>query len=281
MIEYIIIAIFQGLFEWLPISSSGQTMIISINLFGISPENAFSLAIWLHLGTMFAVLLKFKNDFIRLFKSLFHSNLEVNIVDVKKRNWLIYATIGTGITAIPIYFIIKIIILDAFTAFQGDILTLVISGFLILTGIILIKMRRIYGTNKISDVSESRVKRDSFLSGLTQGVSILPGISRSGITMSAILLQKYEQNDALLLSFMMSVPVTIASLAVDILFGKGSVFGTLDVVTIIIVTLVSFIIGYLTIDILLRLARNLNFGYFCVLYGVLAYVFILPFLIIA
>lgn len=281
MIEYIIIAIFQGLFEWLPISSSGQTMIISINLFNISAENAFSLAIWLHFGTTLAVLLKFKKEFIRLFKTLLHNDLEVNIADVKKRNWLIYATIGTGVTAVPIYFIIKIIFLDAFTAFQGDILTLFISGFLILTGLILIKTRRIYGTNKINEVSKSNIKRDSFLSGLVQGVSILPGISRSGVTTSTILLQKYKQNDALTLSFLMSVPVAIASIAVDILFGKGSVFSTLGVATIIVVTFVSFIIGYLTIDLLLRIANKLNFGYFCVLYGVLAYVFILPFLIIA
>ena len=281
MIEYIIIAIFQGLFEWLPISSSGQTMIISINLFNISAENAFSLAIWLHFGTTLAVLLKFKKEFIRLFKTLLHNDLEVNIADVKKRNWLIYATIGTGVTAVPIYFIIKIIFLDAFTAFQGDILTLFISGFLILTGLILIKTRRIYGTNKINEVSKSNIKRDSFLSGLVQGVSILPGISRSGVTTSTILLQKYKQNDALTLSFLMSVPVAIASIAVDILFGKGSVFSTLGVATIIVVTFVSFIIGYLTIDLLLRIANKINFGYFCVLYGVLAYVFILPFLIIA
>ena len=281
MIEYIIIAIFQGLFEWLPISSSGQTMIISINLFNISAENAFSLAIWLHFGTTLAVLLKFKKEFIRLFKTLLHNDLEVNIADVKKRNWLIYATIGTGVTAVPIYFIIKIIFLDAFTAFQGDILTLFISGFLILTGLILIKTRRIYGTNKINEVSKSNIKRDSFLSGLVQGVSILPGISRSGVTTSTILLQNYKQNDALTLSFLMSVPVAIASIAVDILFGKGSVFSTLGVATIIVVTFVSFIIGYLTIDLLLRIANKLNFGYFCVLYGVLAYVFILPFLIIA
>ncbi|KKK82458.1 hypothetical protein LCGC14_2803190 [marine sediment metagenome] len=280
MIEYIIIAVLQGLFEWLPISSSGQTMIISINLFGISAENAFSLAIWLHLGTTIAVLLKFRKDFIRIFKTLLHNDLDVNKVDLSKRNWLIYATIGTGITAVPLYFIIKIVFIDVFTSIQGDILTLIISGFLILTGIILIKTRKIDGTNKIIEVSKSRIKKDSFLSGLTQGVSILPGISRSGVTTSTILLQKYEQHDALTLSFLMSVPVAIASIIVDILFGNGSVFGSLSVATIIVVTFVSFITGYLAIDLLISLAKKLNFGYFCVLYGVFAYVFIIPFLII-
>ena len=65
MIEYIIIAILQGLFEWLPISSSGQVMIVSVNLFGIPPEEAFSLSIWVHLGTALAVLIKLRKDYIQ------------------------------------------------------------------------------------------------------------------------------------------------------------------------------------------------------------------------
>ena len=63
------ISILQGLFEWLPISSSGTVMIVAINFFGISPEEAFSLAIWLHLGTSFAVILKFRKEFIEIFKA--------------------------------------------------------------------------------------------------------------------------------------------------------------------------------------------------------------------
>ena len=110
MIEYIILAILQGLFEWLPISSSGQVMIFAINGFGISPEEAFSLAIWLHLGTMFAVLLKFRNDFIDMGKSFLPKKFEVSDETILKRNWLIIATIGTAITALPLYFIFKIIV---------------------------------------------------------------------------------------------------------------------------------------------------------------------------
>ncbi len=280
MIEYIIIALLQGIFEWLPISSSGQTMIISTNLFGISPENAFSLAIWLHLGTMFAVLLKFRGDFYGIIKSLIPRGTRVEKIDIKKRNWLIFATIGTGVTALPLYFIFKIVFLDVFSAKQGDITTLFISGLLILTGIIIIKTRNVYGDAKIVNASKAKIQKDSTLSGLIQGFSILPGVSRSGVTVSAILLEKYEQKDALRLSFLMSVPVVIASIIVDILFGEGSIFGTLNLVTIIITTLVSFLMGYLTIELLLRIAKKINFGYFCVLYGVIAYLIIIPFIII-
>lgn len=284
MIEYILIALIQGIFEWLPISSSGQVMIISTNFFGISTENAFSLAIWLHLGTAIAVLLKFRGDYYGILKTIIQKGSYVEESDDKKerdikiRNWIIFATIGTGITALPLYFIFKLIFLDAFTAIQGDIITLFISGLLIFTGVIIIKTRKMFGNLKIRNISKKKVNKDSFLSGLVQGFSILPGISRSGVTVSAILLEKYEQNNALRLSFLMSVPVVIASIIVDILFGEGSIFGSLDLITIIITTFVSFLSGYLTIELLLRIAKKINFGYFCVSYGVIAYLIIIPFI---
>ncbi len=280
MIEYIIIAILQGLFEWLPISSSGQVMIISMNYFGISPEQAFSLAIWLHLGTTLAVLFKFRTDFVKVVKSFMPRTYKVDEIDVRKRNWLIYATIGTAISAIPLYFIFKIIILGAFTAFQGDLITLIISGMLIVTGLILLKTRKIYGKNTIEEVPQNSISKDSFLSGLIQGVSILPGISRSGVTVSAILLEKYNQDDALRLSFLMSVPAAIGSIIAEIIFGEGSILGTLDLFIILGAILISFLIGYLTIELLLRVAQKISFGYFCILYGVIAYLIIIPFIII-
>ncbi|MFX1320067.1 MAG: undecaprenyl-diphosphate phosphatase [Promethearchaeota archaeon] len=280
MIEYIIIAILQGLFEWLPISSSGQVMIFSINFFNISPEEAFSLAIWLHLGTTLAVIFKFRTDFISVFKSFMPKTDGIDDIDIKKRNWLIYATIGTAITAIPLYFLLKVLIIARFTAFQGDVITLVISGLLIVTGVILLKAKKTFGDNAITDVSKDQIIKDSFLSGLTQGVSILPGVSRSGVTVSTIIYEKYNQENALKLSFLMSVPVVFASIGVDIIFGEGSVFGTLDLLTIAVITIVSFGVGYISIEILLKLAKKVQFGYFCVMYGIITYAIVLPVLII-
>ena len=279
MIEFIIIAFLQGLFEWLPISSSGQTMIVSTYFFGISPENAYSLAIWLHLGTTIAVLLKFRRDFICILKTFIQKDSSFDGEIIKKRNWIIWATIGTGITAFPAYILFKIIFINSFTGVQGDVITLFISGLLLITGVILIATRKIIGNKKIIDISTKSLQKDSFLSGLVQGVSILPGISRSGITVGAILLEKYDQDDALRLSFLMSAPVAIASILVDIVLNEGSIFGTLDIFTILITTIVSFLVGYLTIEFLLRIARKINFGYFCILYGVIAFLIIVPFLI--
>ncbi|MFX0058545.1 MAG: undecaprenyl-diphosphate phosphatase [Candidatus Hodarchaeota archaeon] len=281
MIEYIIIAIIQGLVEWLPISSSGQVMIVSINFFGISSEAAFSLSIWLHLGTTFAVILKFRGEYVNIIKALIPNKFNANEIAIKNRNWIIYATIGTAIVAIPLYLIFRIIILGTFKASQGDILTLIISGLLILTGIFLLKFRKNFGTKTIENINNNQLKKDSFLSGLFQGAAILPGISRSGFTVSAIMLEKYEQDKALKLSFLMSVPVALASIGVDIIFGEGSVFGVLNPIIILLVTAISFVIGYLSMEFLLKIAKKVEFGYFCIFYGIISFIIILPIMVIA
>ena len=97
--------------------------------------------------------------------------------------------------------------------------------------------------------------------------------------MSTLLIENYEQDHSLKLSFLMSVPVILASIGVDIIFGEGSIFGSLDIPTILVITLVSFLIGYLTMEVLLKVARKVNFGYFCILYGVIAFIIIIPFLV--
>ena len=280
MIEYIILAILQGLFEWFPISSSGQVMIVAMIVFGIPADEAYSLSIFLHLGTMFAVLLKFRKEFLNLFKSFTKYEYEGKSADVKRRNWVVLGTIGTAITALPLYFIFKALIIGEFTALQGDLITLIITGLLILTGTILLLTKRMFGINTVDDVSNKEVMKDGFLAGLIQGLAVLPGISRSGITTSAILFEKYEQNNALKLSFMMSVPAIIGSIFVDIIFAKGSVFAFLDVFTIILITLISFLVGYVAMELLLQIAKKVGFNYFCIIYGIIAFAVIIPVLIL-
>lgn len=284
--NYFLLALLQGLFEWLPISSSGQVMIVAINILGIPPEEAFSLAIWLHLGTTLAVLIKFRTDFKNIIKAFFPKFFEVNDTNIKNRNWLIIATIGTVIIALPLYFLFKIFLVGEFTALQGDIITLIICGLLILTGVLLLRIKKLYGNkgfgdNTIESVSKGDVSKDSFLAGLIQGIAILPGISRSGVTVSSILFEKYDQDNALKLSFLMSVPVSIGLIIVDIIFGEGSVFGFIDPITIILITLITFIVGYLSIEVLLKIAQKVEFGYFCIIYGIIAFAIITPFLIIS
>ncbi len=272
----LLLAVLQGLFEWLPISSSGQTMIIATAFLGLGNAEAFSLGIFLHLGTTIAVLVRFRKDFIKIIKATYpNPPPDVTPTDTKKRNWIIIATIGTAITGLPLYILLK----DLFETqpIRGDIITLIVAGCLIITGAILLLTKRLYGKKRIEHVDEGTINKHSFLTGLVQGASILPGISRSAVTVSANLLEDYDQEDAIRLSFLMSVPVALAAIALDVLFGDYSVF-SLDVVTLILITVVSFAVGYLTMELLLRVAKKIQFGYFCLIYGVIAFAVILPIL---
>ena len=120
---------------------------------------------------------------------------------------------------------------------------------------------------------------DSIVIGIAQALAVLPGISRSGFTVSTILFEKYEQDQSLKFSFLMSVPVVLASIGIDIIFGEGSVLGTIDILTILVVTAISFIVGYLSMEVLLKIAQKINFSYFCILYGVISFTIIVPFMI--
>jgi len=178
-----------------------------------------------------------------------------------------------------LFFIFRYLISGGFIAIQGDILTLIIAGLLVITGIILIISRKKYGMQKLDALVLGKINKESFISGLAQGAAILPGISRSGITTSTILLENYEQNESLKLSFLMSVPVAIASIGVDILFGGGNIFESLSPLVILVVTLISFIVGYFSMEILLKIAKKVKFGYFCLGYGAVAFIVIIPFLV--
>ncbi len=281
LIEYIIIAILQGLLEWLPISSSGQVMIVAMTLLNLPPDEAFSLSIWLHLGTTIAVIVKFRTNCLNMIKTILPKRIDYQKEDVSRRNWLIFGTIGSVITAIPFYFFFKFVIGQGFGAFEGDLVTLIISGLLVITGILLIRSSRIFGTRDFSILSKEEIRRDSFLAGLMQGLAILPGISRSGVTTSTILFENHQKDTALRLSFLMSIPVTFGAILFDIIFGEGSVFGILNPIIILIITAISFIVGYLSIEILLRIVKKVQFGYFCILYGIISFIVIIPFYIIS
>lgn len=90
--EALVLGILQGVTEWLPISSEGQTMLAMIAWLGISPSNALSYSIFLHLGTMAAVLLRFRREFLGMIEA-----------DSKLRRIVLVSTLCTCFTGVPLY----------------------------------------------------------------------------------------------------------------------------------------------------------------------------------
>jgi len=279
IIQALLLGAVQGIAEWLPISSEGITMFLMINAFDKNPSDAISYAIFLHFGTMLAAILKFKGDFAHILASFARKKRENSMLSI-----ILIATLFTGLTAVPLYIAIKY----GSVAVSGKVFSLLIGALLILTGFILgaperrerRERRKGKGESGVgesdgsSKSSESEAYRraeelshfESALLGAAQGCAILPGISRSGTTIAFLLLRKIRQEDALKISFIISVPAVLGAVFVD-LIGNVQDFNLFTGISMLIS---SFIFGYATIDALLRFASIVKFSKFCISLGLVA-----------
>lgn len=248
----------QGLLEWIPVSSEGQLLVIAIEIYNISPESALSLAIWLHFGTLFAVLLKYKTEWLKLI------NLkDESVADL--RSLVIYATLGTAMVALPLRLLINDII-DNSTI--KSVILLVIGIALIFTGGLMMKSKEIIGSKVIGDLSV----KQKLLIGMSQGLSIIPGISRSGTTIGAFLLLKINKEDSFKASFIISVPAVLGAVGVDIMiliFEGNGTSTELSIYGIIISIFFAFIIGYVTIEAILAIVKNYDFSVITIIIGII------------
>jgi len=239
LFQAVFLGLMQGITEWLPVSSQGQTIIAGIELFGISPEKAFSYAVFLHAGTMLAALLYFRKEI-------------KEIILMKEKNllqFIVIAVLSTAVTGIPMYLFLEQI------SFSSFYLSLLIGLMLLITGFLQWK--------KKEQKTAGETKKNAFLLGLGQGFSVLPGISRSGITTSVLLFTGFSPEKAFKLSFLLSIPSVFLA---EVLFGlkEGIQFET----NLLIAIFVAFVAGYLSIKYLIVFAKKINFSYFCFALGI-------------
>ena len=262
---YLLIGFAQGMLEWLPVSSEGQIVLISIWQ-GIDPSVAISLAFWLHLGTLGSVLLIFRKEWKRI--------IDLRKEDKEKlRNLIIFSTIGTAIVGIPVrIFLLDIVDTESF----AKVAMIIIAVSLIITGLLIQFSRKTHATNKKS-LADLSVKEQLIL-GLAQGFTIIPGISRSGTTVSALLFMGTDTESSFRGSFIISVPAVLGSVVLDIVFSiidNEPLLEGLDPLGIILSIIMAFVLGVITIKILLNVARNYNFALLVIILGMLILLFLL------
>src|SRR3989344_2321596 len=243
-----ILGMVQGLGEFLPISSSAH-LIITPWLFGWrDPGLGFDVA--LHWGTLLAVLVYFRNDLILIIKGFFHSlfkstrDLHNNIY--QKLSWLLI------IASIPGAAIGWLLQSQAETTFRDPKLiaiTLAVFGLVILVADKLGKKEK----------NLDRIKwLDALLVGISQALAIVPGISRSGSTITAGLALGFKRADAARFSFLMSIPIIFGAGLVKM---KDFTAGSTSL-QLIVGFLSSAIFGFLAIKYLLRYLANHDFKVF-------------------
>ncbi|MEW6101281.1 MAG: undecaprenyl-diphosphate phosphatase [Candidatus Omnitrophota bacterium] len=246
MIKYALLGIVQGLTEFLPVSSSGHLAILG-HFFGIA-QNQVAISVILHLGTLLSLVVFFFNDIIRALKSL-------------RTIWLIIiVTFVTGIIGLSG----KDFFEKLFSSHKLAALSLII------TGLVLISTKRFLRGER-----KSLQPKDALILGLTQGAAIIPGISRSGLTISTLLFLKIEPALCFRFSFLASIPAVFGAAlleAKEIDFALKENFpGLLAGFTL------SFIFGLFSLWFLrsVLLKQKLHyFGYYCIIAAVITLLFI-------
>jgi len=240
-LEDVVLGIAQGLTEFLPISSTAHLRIVPAFAGWDDPGAAFTAVT--QLGTMAAVLLYFREDLRRIGKAWLRS-LRVPAARREldaRLGW--YLVIGT----IPIA-IFGLIFRDQIETGARDLY--VIGSALIVLGLVLLLAERV---GRRERGIESLGTRDGVLIGLAQALALVPGVSRSGATISAGLFAGLRRPDAARFSFLLSVPAVVLSglfELLSILRGKEHYHGSLA--GLAVATLLAFVVGYASIAFLLR-----------------------------
>ena len=251
LLEAVVLGLVQGLTEFLPISSSAHQRIVPALLGWDDPGAAFTAVT--QLGTEAAVLLYFRRDLWRIATKWLRALRDAPLrsdPDVRLGWFIVVATIPIGILGF---------------AFERQIDTgarnlWLIGSVLIVFGLILLYADRTGSRDR--DLDGLSV-RDGVLIGLAQSLALVPGVSRSGATMTAGLLLGLERAAAARFSFLLAIPAVLASGLFKLLDVSGGDGGNGEgFAAVALATLVSFVVGYAVIAWLLRYLETHSLGVF-------------------
>lgn len=259
-LEAIVLGTVQGLTEFLPISSSGHLRIVPAFAGWEDPGAAFTAVI--QLGTMAAVLLYFRKDLWGIARGVVAGLRDPGARGTLEWRMGLFIVLGT----IPI----SVIGLTLADTIETEFRALELIGvMLIVAGLILAWSER-YRSERPRRALEEITLRDAAVIGLAQAFALVPGVSRSGATMSAGLFLGLDRVAAARFSFLLSVPAVVLSGLFELRnIGDGDGYG---VVPTIVGTVLAFVVGYASIAWLLKFIThhsfNLFVGYRLVLGGV-------------
>ena len=244
-----LLGLIQGVAEWLPVSSEGVVTAAHALAFGGKLTDAVAFSLWLHLGTMLSVLAALKTEAYDIVRSTLRRPRCPSPI----LTFLVIATLTSG----PIGLLL-LVGLEEFSQRIGAIAMVVIGIMMTVTGALLLQNPRA-GLRTRNDLTWL----DAVLTGVAQGIAALPGLSRSGLTMSALLSRGIDRREGLTISFLLSVPASLGA-GVYAAIDTGA-YASPEAVVALGVAAVS---GFVTIRALLKLAERINFGWFAVIVGI-------------
>ena len=258
----IILCLIQGLTEFLPVSSSGH-LIIAEKLFGIT-ENNLIINLFLHLASLLAVITYYHKAIFNLLKKPFQPTTYKLIIST-----IISVIIALSLRLSGLY----------------DTLSLYFGYYFIATSIILLLLFFYQKKSCVIKLNEISYK-DSLIVGLTQGIAVLPGISRSGSTIASLMFCGNSQKSSSSFSFLMSIPIIIGGFAFEIInylskaenISKNAILSlNFNLLYIIFAFFLTYITSLFSIKLLNNFLKNNKIFYFSIYLFALGIISILIF----
>lgn len=273
LIQSIILGLIQGLTEFLPVSSSGHLIFIP-KLFGWA-EQGIDFDLIVHLGTLMALVIYFRKKLWQIFLAFFGLQNKMNedsrlkIKDYRKLGWLIIlATIPAGVAGL--LFNDKI---DSLYANSAKVIGL----SFIVWGVVLY-FADLYSQKHSSILILEKINwKNSLFIGFMQAIALIPGTSRSGITMTAGMFSKFSKKVAAEFSFLISVPIIALAGLSGLRHLAKTGFTHVGLMPLIVGFLVSFLSGLVAVWFLLKIIQKWSFKPF-VIYRIIVGLIILFFL---
>jgi len=264
LIESTVLGLIQGLTEFLPISSSGHLVIFE-RLFHIE-ANDLVFEVFVHFGTLMAVLFYFREKLLAVAGSIIRWFSRARKSESDKANiklfW--YLILGT-VPAAFIGLLFKDYIELAFASPQWA------SGMLLVTAVILLSTR--WAMREDRNLNEGR----TIIIGFAQALAMMPGISRSGSTISAGMFLRMKKSEAAEFSFLLSIPAIIGATVLQIPQFIRDITNADLVINYLIGAIVAAVVGYISITYLMRIIKKGKFFYFglyCAVVGLLGVLFL-------
>lgn len=270
-LQSILMGFIQGATEFLPVSSSGHLALIKA-LFHAETDTGVLFDVLLHVATLVSICLVFYKDIIKLviefigickdliqnmiefFKSL-NGSKKPAYVDVLTNPYrrfvvlIIVSTIPTGILGI----LLKDVVEYATTSLLITGISLLCTGAILFLSDFLPEKDK-----KLKDVNMG----DAFSVGIAQGIATLPGLSRSGTTITACILCGFDRRFAAKYSFIMSIPAVLGALVLELGDIGGSSLSGGDIASYIVGMIIAGVVGYIALRLTMNLLVNKYFKYF-------------------
>ncbi|MFT4576284.1 MAG: undecaprenyl-diphosphatase [Polaribacter sp.] len=255
IIESIVLGVIQGLTEFLPVSSSGHLELAKAILGDTSlPEESLAFTVVLHFATALSTLVIFRKEVIEIFKGLFQFKWNDQTLFSLK-------IIASMIPAV----IVGLLFEEQLESFFGGKILLV-GAMLLVTAILLLLADRAKRTDRKVSFA------NAVIIGVSQAIAMLPGISRSGATISTSVLLGVDRTKAARFSFLMVVPLIIGKVAKDLIGGEIN-FSSTEIAPLAAGFIAAFVSGLLACTWMISLVKKSKLSYFaiyCAIVGVAA-----------